>query len=151
MQQQTHRNQQIISERDPDLGFGRVRIDAESIRDAVLQMSGKMDLTMGGPSARQFIETPGIQVTPTLDYANFNPDDPANHRRSVYRFLFRTLPDPFMESMDCPDHSQLTPVRSTSVTALQALANIARGRRIDRWDPSSARSQAALPGGPDRG
>ena len=24
--------------------------------------------------------------------------------------------------MDCPDHSQLTPVRSTSVTALQALA-----------------------------
>jgi hypothetical protein len=36
--------------------------------------------------------------------------------------LFRTIPDPFMESMDCPDASQHTPVRTTSVTALQALA-----------------------------
>jgi hypothetical protein len=39
----------------------------------------------------------------------------------VYRFIFRTLPDPFMETLDCADASQLTPVRSTSVTALQAL------------------------------
>ena len=53
---------------------------------------------------------------------SFNPDDPANYRRSVYRFVFRTLPDPFMESLDCPDGSQLTPVRSASVTALQALS-----------------------------
>ena len=102
--------------------MNRVRLDAECVRDAVLQATGKLDLTMGGPSAKQFIETAGKHVTPDLDYANFNPDDPANYRRSVYRFLFRTLPDPFMESMDCPNHSQLTPVRSTSVTALQALA-----------------------------
>src|SRR5262249_17746972 len=45
-----------------------------------------------------------------------------NQRRSVYRFVFRTLPDPFMEALDCPDSSQLTPVRTASVSALQALA-----------------------------
>jgi hypothetical protein len=102
--------------------MNRTRLDAESVRDALLQITGKLDSTMGGPSVSQFILTPGKHVTPEVDYVGFNPDDPANFRRSIYRFLFRTLPDPFMESMDCPDLSQLTPVRSTSVTALQALA-----------------------------
>jgi hypothetical protein len=79
---------------------------------------------MGGPSVRQFIQTPGVHVTPVVDYTNFNVDDPANARRSVYRFVFRTLPDPFMDALDCPDASQLTPVRGASVTALQALATL---------------------------
>ena len=102
--------------------MNRTRLDAESIHDSVLQISGKLDLTMGGPSVKQFIQTPGIHVTPNVDYLNFNVDAPANCRRSVYRFVFRTLPDPFMESLDCPDGSQWTPVRSASVTALQALS-----------------------------
>ena len=102
--------------------MNRTRLDAESIRDAVLQMTGKLDLTMGGPSVKQFIETPGIHVTPNVDYLNFDVDSPAFHRRSVYRFIFRTLPDPFMDTLDCADASQLTPTRSTSVTALQALS-----------------------------
>jgi hypothetical protein len=102
--------------------MNRTRLDAESIRDALLQMSGKLDLTMGGPSVKQFIESPGIHVTPNVDYLNFDVDDPAFHRRSVYRFVFRTLPDPFMETLDCPDASQLTPSRTVSVTALQALS-----------------------------
>jgi hypothetical protein len=57
-----------------------------------------------------------------LDYLGFDPDDPANLRRSVYRFVFRTVPDPLMQALDCPDASQLAPRRETSATALQALA-----------------------------
>jgi hypothetical protein len=102
--------------------MNRTRLDAESIRDAVLLISGKLDPSMGGPSVRQFNQKPGIHVTPEVDYVNFNPDDPANHRRSVYRFIFRTLPDPFMETLDCPDASLAAPRRESSVTALQALA-----------------------------
>ena len=64
----------------------------------------------------------GVHVTPTLDYIGFDPDAPANHRRSVYRFVFRTVPDPLMQLMDCPDASQHAPKRESSVTALQALA-----------------------------
>lgn len=101
--------------------MNRTRLDAESIRDAVLSISGKLDPTPGGPSVKQFIQTPGIHVTPVVDYLNFDVDRPENYRRSVYRFIFRTLPDPFMETLDCADSSQLTPVRSASVTALQAL------------------------------
>lgn len=102
----------------------RTRLDAESIRDAVLQITGKLDPTMGGPSVKQFIQTPGIHVTPNVDYLNYDVDNRDNYRRSVYRFIFRTLPDPFMETLDCADSSQLTPIRNTSVTALQALATL---------------------------
>ncbi len=102
--------------------MNRSRLDAESIRDAVLQISGKLDVTMGGPSVKQFVQSPGVHVTPVVDYLSFNVDSPESYRRSIYRFLFRTVPDPFMDSMDCPDASQLSPKRNASVTALQALA-----------------------------
>ncbi len=77
---------------------------------------------MGGPSARHFTLGPGVHITPSVEYEKFDPDSPAARRRSVYRFVFRTLPDPFFEALDCPDASQFTPVRAASVTALQALA-----------------------------
>ena len=102
--------------------MNRTRLDAESIRDTVVSMTGMLDRTMGGPSVKQFIQTPGIHVTPNVDYANFDPDRPENFRRSAYRFIFRTLPDPLMDSLDCADSSQLTPVRNASLTALQALS-----------------------------
>jgi hypothetical protein len=102
--------------------MNRQRLDAESLHDAVLAVSGTLDRRMGGPSVKQFIQTPGVHVTPNVDYARFDADDPANLRRSVYRFVFRTLPDPFMDALDCPDASQWTPQRNVSVTALQALA-----------------------------
>jgi len=102
--------------------MNRSRLDAESIRDAVLAITGKMDWQMGGPPARQFNIKPGVHVTPDLDYLGFDVDSRESCRRSVYRFIFRTLPDPFMDSMDCADASQLTPTRNTSVTALQALS-----------------------------
>ncbi len=88
----------------------------------MLRVSGTLDTAMGGPSVRQFNQSAGIHVTPNVDYVNFDVNNPANYRRSVYRFVFRTLPDPFMEALDCPDASQLTPTRNTSLTALQALA-----------------------------
>jgi hypothetical protein len=102
--------------------MNRTRLDAESVHDTLLQLTGELDLRMGGPSDRQFALSPGVHVTPVVDYAKFDFDSAPARRRSVYRFLFRTLPDPFMDSFDCPEGSQLTPARGTSVTALQALA-----------------------------
>jgi hypothetical protein len=100
----------------------RTRLDAESIRDAILAVSGRLDRTMGGPSVRHFTLGPGVHVTPTVDYAAYDWDSPGSGRRSVYRFVFRTLPDPFMDIFDAADASQLTPSRGASVTPLQALA-----------------------------
>ncbi len=102
--------------------MNRTRLDAECIRDAMLSISGQLDSRMGGPSDRQFDLKPGRHVTPVVDYGLFDLDSSAARRRSVYRFLFRTLPDPFMEALDCPAGDQIVSVRANSVTVQQALA-----------------------------
>jgi hypothetical protein len=100
--------------------MNRTRLDAEAVRDSVLSLAGKLDLTMGGPAARWFAFKD--DHSPVYDYARFDPDAPGAHRRSIYRFIVRSVPDPFMERLDCPDPSVLTPKRSTTLTAIQALA-----------------------------
>jgi hypothetical protein len=111
---------------DPDnrwlARMNRLRLDAECVRDGMLHISGRLDLRMGGPGDRNFDLKPGIHVTPKVDYGRFDSDGPEGRRRSVYRFLFRTLPDPWMEALDCPAGDQLVPARDNSVTLQQALA-----------------------------
>ena len=116
----------IVNQEDPDnrllWRMNRTRLDAEQVRDAILQISGSLDLRMGGPGDMQFDLQPGHHVTPRVDYSKFDVASSVAQRRSVYRFLFRTLPDPFMDALDCPAGDQLTPVRNASVTVQQALA-----------------------------
>ena len=100
--------------------MNRMRLDAEAVRDAVLHVSGRLDLTMGGPSAEQFFYK--YDHSPIYDYARFDFASPEARRRSVYRFLVRSVQDPFMESLDCADPSLLVPKRSSTLTAIQALA-----------------------------
>ncbi|HLY12533.1 MAG TPA: PSD1 and planctomycete cytochrome C domain-containing protein [Planctomycetota bacterium] len=110
----------------PNLYLGRMnrlRLDAEEVRDSILALSGKLDPRAGGPSVKQFhYEDPNPGVTPKVDYGRYDVDHPDNFRRSIYRWIFRTLPDPFMETLDCPDASQLTGARNVSITPLQAMA-----------------------------
>ena len=63
----------------------------------------------------------------------------------MYRFVFRTLPDPFMEALDCPDASQLTPARNVSVTALQALAMLNDKFMVRMSEHLAARAAKAAP------
>ncbi len=108
--------------------MNRVRLTAEQVRDGVLQLSGRLDLTMGGPSAVQFVHRGKATFMPDggapafLDYAGFDPDASEGRRRAVYRFAFRTVADPFLDALDCPDGSTATPVRSVSTTPTQAFA-----------------------------
>lgn len=101
--------------------WSRQRLDAESFRDAVLQISGRLDLTMGGPGIQQFTMTTGSQLTPKLHYDAFDWNSPAAARRSIYRVVWRGIADPFMESLDFPDMGQVAPQRGDSVSSLQAL------------------------------
>jgi len=98
----------------------RWRLDAESVRDSALSVSGQLDLTMGGPPDQEFFFKD--DHSPIYDYSRGEAVRASPHRRGVYRFLVRSVPDPFMESLDCPDASLLTPKRNTTLTALQALA-----------------------------
>src|SRR6185369_3225182 len=90
-------------------------------RDFTLATSGALDLTMGGPAVKHFKQGPGPQLTPALDYAGFDWTKPGASRRSIYRYVWRGIADPFMESLDFPDLGLLTPVRGFSASSLQAL------------------------------
>ncbi|MGD9723953.1 MAG: PSD1 and planctomycete cytochrome C domain-containing protein [Pirellulales bacterium] len=100
--------------------MNRARLDAECLRDAMLAVSGRLDTAMGGPSVQQFFFKD--DHSPIYDYGRFEVDDPRGQRRSVYRFLVRSVPDPFMECLDCADPSIMTPRRNTTLTSIQALA-----------------------------
>ncbi|MBI4325705.1 MAG: PSD1 domain-containing protein [Chloroflexi bacterium] len=102
--------------------MNRARLDAECIRDALLFVSGRLDLTMGGPSDRQFFFKD--DHSPVYDYTRFDVDGRAACRRSVYRHLVRSVTDPFMDCLDAADPSQLVARRNTTLTALQALATL---------------------------
>ena len=104
----------------------RRRLEAEAVRDAVLAVAGKLDSSMGGPSFQDFvIERP--EHSPHYEYHLFDPDDPKSHRRSIYRFLVRSQPQPFMTTLDCADPSLRVDKRNESLSALQALATLNNG------------------------
>ncbi|MFO0877707.1 MAG: DUF1553 domain-containing protein [Gemmataceae bacterium] len=94
------------------------RLDAESLRDAVLAVSGSLNRTMGGPGYRDFDYKE--EYAPVYTY--IVADRPELWRRSIYRFVVRTTPHQFLTTLDCPDPANLTPTRSVTTTALQALA-----------------------------
>jgi mono/diheme cytochrome c family protein len=101
--------------------MNRARLDAESFRDAVLAVSGRLDRTLGGPGTQHFKLSKGPQATPKVDYTPFDWDAPGAGRRSVYRVVWRGIADPFMEALDFPDAALLQPTRTFSASALQAL------------------------------
>jgi cytochrome c553 len=99
----------------------RQRLDAEELRDAVLAVAGTLDARMGGPGFELFRFKD--DHSPVYDHeAPEAVDAPATRRRTVYRFVVRSVPNPFLDALDCADPNANTPVRNTTMTALQALA-----------------------------
>ena len=101
--------------------MSRRKLSAEELRDAMLSVSGCLNTQMGGPGFYLF-ELEKTAHSPHYEYFKFDPSDPASHRRSIYRFIVRSQPDPFMTTLDCADSSQSTPRRHETLTALQALS-----------------------------
>jgi mono/diheme cytochrome c family protein len=121
--------------------MNRQRLEAEALRDAVLTVTGKLDPKMGGPSDQQFVFKD--DHSPVYDYEHFDVDSPGSFRRSVYRFIVRSVPDPFMECLDCADPSLLTPKRNTTLTALQALSLLNNQFMVRQAEHFAARLEAA--------
>ena len=106
--------------------FNRRRLEAEVLRDSMLQASGRLNLEMGGPSV--FPPLPADLA----DFARYgrngglmwepNEKDEDARRRSVYIFQRRSLPLPMMANFDAIVFSESCDRRSTTTTPLQALA-----------------------------
>src|SRR5262249_21633708 len=95
--------------------FNRRRLDAESIRDAMLAVSGALDCTPGGPH-------PFPEQT-AWDFTQHKPFKAVydTNRRSVYLMTQRIQRHPFLALFDGPDTNAGTASRVTSTTTLQAL------------------------------
>jgi hypothetical protein len=99
----------------------RRKLEAEAVRDSILFVAGKLDLTMGGPSFKDFVvEKP--EHSPHYQYHLHDPEDPKAHRRAVYRFVVRSKQQPFMAALDCADPSLAVEKRNETQTPQQALA-----------------------------
>ncbi|MGV3532433.1 MAG: PSD1 and planctomycete cytochrome C domain-containing protein [Chthoniobacteraceae bacterium] len=93
------------------------RLEAEPIRDAILSVSGKLDLTAGGPGFSTFKANDNyVRVyEPLTDFG------PAQFRRMIYMTKVRMQQDSTFGAFDCPDGGQIAPRRTRSTTPLQAL------------------------------
>jgi mono/diheme cytochrome c family protein len=98
--------------------FAPQRLDAETVRDAMLVISGELNPRLGGPSFQAFTTTRNN----TYYYHLTDTGEPQFNRRTIYRMKINTGRDPLLDALDCPAPSVMSPSRRRSVTPLQALA-----------------------------
>lgn len=77
-----------------------VRLEAEEVRDAILYVTGDLDLTVGGPAAKL---------------------DEKNKRRTVYGYVSRRKLEPFLSLFDFPNPNQTSEQRVPTDVPLQRL------------------------------
>ncbi|MBL8176662.1 MAG: PSD1 domain-containing protein [Bryobacterales bacterium] len=95
--------------------FDRRRLDAESLRDSLLALGGTLDLKMGG--AHPFPPMQEWRYTQHRPYAAVYE----SNQRSVYLMTQRIQRHPYLAMFDGADTNASTPVRSPSITPIQAL------------------------------
>lgn len=93
------------------------RLEAESIRDSMVTVSGAFNPTSGGPGFSAF-EVQMENVRHYFPKKNYGAED---WRRMVYMTKIRQERESTFGAFDCPDGSQVMPSRSRSTTPLQAL------------------------------
>ena len=101
--------------------FPRRRLAAEEIRDAMLAVSGKLNLKSGGPSVMLPVDADLVKLLYDPAQWAVTPDENEHQRRSVYLAVKRNLQLPFARVFDQPDAAISCPRRESSTHALQAL------------------------------
>ncbi|MDP7049152.1 MAG: DUF1549 and DUF1553 domain-containing protein [Verrucomicrobiota bacterium] len=102
--------------------FNRRRISSESLRDAMLAVSGQLNMRMGGPSFYPGMSAEALEGLSRKagDWQNSPADDRA--RRSIYMMTKRSRLLPLMTTFDFSDTTASCGKRDVTTVAPQALA-----------------------------
>jgi len=121
-----HPDQNTYAQKDADNHLlwraSRRRQDAEALRDAILHVSGKLDLQIGGPSFRPIISSEALEGLSMKGGGIVMSPPGEQSRRSLYMYSRRGLLAPIMTTFDFCDTTQPCGQRDVSVVAPQALA-----------------------------
>ena len=126
-----HPDREALTDRDPGNALlwraDRRRLDAESLRDAILAVSGDLDPRLGGPSFKAPIDGEALEGL-SMKGGAYQPSPPEEcRRRSLYMFTKRGLIVPLMTTFDQCDTTVPTGKRDVSIVALQALSLLNNG------------------------
>jgi hypothetical protein len=92
------------------------RLEAETLRDTMLAVSGRLNLEMGGTGFDLFKSRGGLSGFPPIE--SFDAD---GRRRMIFAHKVRMERDDVFGAFDCPDAGQSMARRRQSTTPIQAL------------------------------
>ena len=126
--QQSSKLDKALSEKDPQnlllARASRIRLDAEVIRDQVLQVSGLLVDKVGGAPVKPY-QPDGLWKAVAQGASNTRVFEQGSgddlYRKSLYTFRKRTASPPGMALFDAPDRESCTVQREQTNTPLQAL------------------------------
>ena len=99
------------------------RVESEVIRDSMLAAAGTLNRSMYGPAFKAPIPPEAMLARNVKDpYPANVKDGPENHRRSIYMFHKRVVPEPLIQVFDGADSAASCGRRVISTVAPQALA-----------------------------
>jgi len=98
--------------------MNRRRLEGETLRDAMLAVSGQLNLQAEGPSI--YPELPAEIEKPRGGWP-VNKEVYQRNRRSIYVFVKRNMRFPFFAIMDAPDSNETCSRRHVTTSAPQAL------------------------------
>lgn len=136
-----HPESKKLVEKDP-LGklyatFSPRRLTAEELRDAMLVVSGEINLSVGGIPCRPDLSLevafqPRQIMGGTASVYEPDPTPSQRNRRTLYAERIRGLRDPFLETFNQPGPDKSCELRETSTVAPQALTLINSQEVLDR-------------------
>jgi hypothetical protein len=103
------------------LGCRQRRLEAEPIRDAMLQVSGRLNGQGGGPSVYPPVPRAVLEGQSRPGDGWGQSDERQASRRSIYIFAKRGLVVPELDLLDAPDTTSSCEARLVSTTGPQAL------------------------------
>ena len=94
------------------------RLDAESLRDTMLDLAGQLEPSLDGPGYYDF----ALSINNSHFYSMRQPIGESFQRRTLYRTVVRSARSNLLDVFDCPDPSTKSPLRASTTTPLQSLS-----------------------------